>query len=113
MHPAVKRCVASQERSLERTTRLHKAHNTNTGSHQNYFQKRVMVNNILVFPFTCRWFCHVDDDVYVNMVPLVRLFKPYDPATQKLYFGHYPDSVWQKMRSSRYQTSSHKLIVSS
>ena len=46
MHPPVQGCVASQERSLERTTRLQKAHNTNTGSHQNYFQKSVMVNNI-------------------------------------------------------------------
>ena len=63
------------------------------------------------FSFTCRWFCHVDDDAYVNMVQLVRLFEPYDPTTQKLFFGHYPESNWHN--NTRFQTSSRELIVSS
>ena len=38
MPPPVQGCVASQERSIEHTSRLEKTHNTNTGSHQNYFR---------------------------------------------------------------------------
>ena len=41
-----------------------------------------------------RWFCHFDDDVYVNIVQLVRMLKQYDPTEKKLYLGHYPVNVW-------------------
>ena len=37
----------------------------------------------------CRWFCHVDDDVYVNVEKLVRLLKKYDPESEKVYLGRW------------------------
>ena len=39
-----------------------------------------------------RWFCFLDDDIYVNVPSLVKEFQQYDPLNNKVYLGHYPDS---------------------
>ncbi len=39
---------------------------------------------------SCRWFCHFDDDVYVNLQELVKLLKRYKPEWQNVYIGHHP-----------------------
>ena len=38
----------------------------------------------------CRWFCHFDDDVYVNMRELVTLLRRYDPSSEPIYLGRWP-----------------------
>lgn len=40
----------------------------------------------LMDPLTPRWFCHVDDDNYVNVRALLRLLASY-PHTQDIYIG--------------------------
>ncbi len=42
---------------------------------------------------TCifRWFCHFDDDVYVNVPKLTNLLGRYNPQWQKIYIGHPPN----------------------
>lgn len=40
---------------------------------------------VLLFPFP-RWFCHVDDDNYVNVRTLVKFLSQY-PHTQDMYLG--------------------------
>ncbi|CAI8040782.1 Beta-1,3-N-acetylglucosaminyltransferase lunatic fringe [Geodia barretti] len=45
-----------------------------------------------------KWFCHVDDDVYVNIHQLVILLHKYDPLTEKVYLGR-----WSLARTSKLQ----------
>lgn len=52
-------------------------------SHIHLPSKRCTFNNITVF---FRWFCHVDDDNYVNVRTLLKLLSQY-PHTQDLYIG--------------------------
>lgn len=40
----------------------------------------------LMAPLTPRWFCHVDDDNYVNVRALLRLLASY-PHSQDVYIG--------------------------
>lgn len=44
-----------------------------------------------------RWFCHVDDDVYVNVPALVALLQSYDPLREKLYLGSWSLSRKNKL----------------
>ena len=37
------------------------------------------------------WFCHFDDDVYVNVPALVKFLEHYNGKEDKHYFGHYPN----------------------
>ena len=37
-----------------------------------------------------RWFCHFDDDSYVNIPVLVKTLQQYNPETERLYLGHMP-----------------------
>lgn len=42
--------------------------------------------NDKAFIYTFRWFCHVDDDNYVNVRTLVKHLSQY-PHTQDMYIG--------------------------
>lgn len=37
-----------------------------------------------------RWFCHFDDDVYVNIRELVALLRNYAPSIEPVYLGRWP-----------------------
>ncbi len=39
---------------------------------------------------TCRWYCHFDDDEYVNVGALVELLSRYSPERERVYIGHTP-----------------------
>lgn len=45
----------------------------------------------LIFP--CRWFCHFDDDVYVNIPMLIDTLSKYKPSQEKVYIGRWPLAV--------------------
>ena len=36
---------------------------------------------------THSWLCHIDDDIYVNLKPLVRILSKFDPKTEPVYVG--------------------------
>ena len=40
-------------------------------------------------PHSYQWFCHFDDDVYVNVPQLSKLLQQYDPH-QPYYIGKWP-----------------------
>lgn len=43
---------------------------------------------LLAYVGFCRWYCHFDDDVYVNLPVLTKdLLLKYNPYDQSLYFG--------------------------
>ncbi len=52
-------------------------------------------------PYTSRWYCHLDDDEYVNVEVLVKLLSRYNPERERIYLGHTPPkaSGGQKVRS--------------
>lgn len=37
-----------------------------------------------------RWFCHFDDDVYVNVRELVSVLERYTPSREPVYLGRWP-----------------------
>ena len=37
-----------------------------------------------------RWFCHFDDDIYVNIPRLVSMFQKYNPTEEFRYIGNFP-----------------------
>ena len=41
----------------------------------------------------CRWFCHFDDDIYVNVPMLVSTLSKYNPLKDKVYIGRWPREV--------------------
>ena len=44
--------------------------------------------------YYCRWYCHFDDDVYVNTEMLMKVLGRYNPDKQKVYIGHNP-TAWK------------------
>jgi len=40
-----------------------------------------------------RWFCHIDDDVYVNIPNLVKKLHSYNPS-DKRYVGYWLTNLW-------------------
>ena len=42
-----------------------------------------------------RWWCHFDDDTYVNIPALKRHLQQFNPEKERLYMGHFP-SIWGK-----------------
>ncbi len=56
---------------------------------------------------TSRWYCHLDDDEYVNIEVLVKLLSRYNPERERIYLGHTPPkaSRGQKVRSISMQWS--------
>ena len=58
----------------------------------------------------CRWFCHFDDDIYVNTAQLLRLLKKYDPMKEKMYLGHFPANLWKDKK--KFQKKTKKIEVS-
>ncbi|XP_065890669.1 beta-1,3-N-acetylglucosaminyltransferase lunatic fringe-like [Dysidea avara] len=43
-----------------------------------------------------QWYCHFDDDMYVNIPALGKLLEQYDPH-QPYYIGRWPKEVWGPM----------------
>ena len=56
----------------------------------------------------CRWFCHFDDDSYVNIPVLVKTLQQYNPESERLYLGHMPSIFagmperWKQLTIVRY-----------
>lgn len=46
-----------------------------------HFQSAVLV---------CRWYCHFDDDMYVNIPVLLSSLGEHDPLQQRVYIGQWP-----------------------
>ena len=44
----------------------------------------------IIVLFQCRWFCHFDDDVYVNVGELVSVLDRYNPSSEPVYLGRWP-----------------------
>lgn len=40
--------------------------------------------------WTNRWYCHFDDDVYVNIPMLISSLSTFDPDCEKVYIGRWP-----------------------
>ena len=59
------------------------------------------------FPL-CRWFCHFDDDTYVNIPALVKSLQQFNPESERLYLGHMPSKFagiperWKSLTKVRY-----------
>ena len=57
-----------------------------------------MVNVLLLFSeCSSSWLCHVDDDMYVNIKPLVDTLSRFDPTRDKVYLGR-SGSSWSDPR---------------
>ena len=52
---------------------------------------------------THSWLCHIDDDIYVNLKPLVRLLSKFDPRKEPVYFGR-SGSEWRHPRQVKRST---------
>ena len=66
-----------------------------------------------VYVLTFRWYCHADDDIYVNIVGLTKMLQSYNPKDKvylgqwhylQKYFFHtprvivsYPEAAWRQM----------------
>ncbi len=48
---------------------------------------------------SCRWFCHFDDDVYVNVPTLMAMLHRYN-STDSLYLGRWSVNKKEKMEVS-------------
>ena len=44
-----------------------------------------------------RWFCHFDDDIYVNTPALVELLSQYNPTKEKVYLGRWSLNKKEKL----------------
>ena len=42
--------------------------------------------------FSYQWYCHIDDDIYVNIPQLSQLLQQYNPE-KPYYIGNWPDFV--------------------
>jgi fringe protein len=51
-----------------------------------------------------KWFCHVDDDVYINIPQLVDLLNSYHPLRDHLYLGR-----WSLNRDSKLELSASQI----
>ncbi len=47
-------------------------------------------STVLLMQCYCRWYCHFDDDVYVNIPNLESLLSEHDPIRDKVYLGRWP-----------------------
>ena len=47
--------------------------------------------------FHCSWFCHVDDDIYVNLKVLVQTLAKFYPRKEPIYLGR-SGSSWRRPR---------------
>ena len=57
-----------------------------------------------------RWFCHVDDDVYVNTRQLIALLEQYNPLEETVYLGRWSLNQKSKMQVRIY-TSGHCMYI--
>ena len=44
---------------------------------------------VIIFCGCFRWFCHFDDDIYVNMAALVATLGKYNPTEEQWYLGRW------------------------
>lgn len=54
-------------------------------------QKRVALDQVP--PPLSSWICHVDDDMYINPKPLVKLLSHFHPEREKVYVGRCGSSI--------------------
>ena len=54
---------------------------------------------VLVFFLPSRWYCHVDDDMYINIPALIRKLHLYNPSEKK-YVGYWLSNLWGSNRMS-------------
>ena len=45
----------------------------------------------------CSWLCHIDDDMYVRLSPLIQLLSYFDPKKDAIYLGR-SGSAWATPR---------------
>ncbi len=53
------------------------------------------------------WVCHVDDDMYVNPIPLAKLLSRFNPAEDEIYIGRSGSTwgePWKVKEESRIST---------
>lgn len=66
------------------------------------------------FPRVCRWFCHVDDDNYMNVRTLVKHLSQY-PHTQDMYIGKpsldRPIEATERLADNKMVGGKHKRLV--
>ena len=53
--------------------------------------------------FHCSWFCHVDDDIYVNLKVLVQTLAKFYPRKEPIYLGR-SGSSWRHPRQVKRST---------
>ena len=61
-----------------------------------------------VFVRVFRWYCHVDDDLYLNINALVKTLKRYDPSND-CYLGSW--STIEKYHKVKRIPVSYSLII--
>lgn len=59
-----------------------------------------------------RWYCHFDDDVYVNIPELLSSLVAYNPLQQRVYIGRWPLAVKQLVVPERVFPEAFPLPVS-
>lgn len=100
-------CVASLELNLsssiwnwnvEQTTSQLSIHSVSNILHDT---SAISLSSANFLPL-CRWFCHVDDDVYVNVPRLIALLQQYNPVKDHLYLGR-----WSLSRTSKLEVCGH------
>lgn len=52
---------------------------------------------------SCSWLCHIDDDMYVNLKPLVDTLSLFDPVKEKIYLGR-SGSLWEEAREVKQES---------
>ena len=80
---------------------------------QPYTPILLLVNGFII---TClkpqlRWFCHFDDDIYVNTRRLLEVLSMYNPS-HKLYLGRWPHNINSVVHIRREKTANLLNIVS-
>ncbi len=43
---------------------------------------------VILLCIVSRWYCHFDDDEYVNIGVLAKLLSKYNPESEKVYLGN-------------------------
>ena len=58
-----------------------------------------LLHMVLFFVLPSRWYCHVDDDMYINIPTLIRKLHSYNPSEMK-YVGYWLSNLWGSNRMS-------------
>ena len=52
-----------------------------------YYLISLLYKSIKILNLQCSWHCHIDDDMYVLLPPLIRLLSKFSPRTEAVYLG--------------------------